>query len=97
MPIIMPAAPADASPHDHGLSTILQLNHLGQIRSERLARKATGFGQDLVEIIGFEGEFAEPRKDGLLLEQIVVHGNPCVAHDPNRRIVPVQLGISSGG
>ena len=54
------------------LAVLLQLHDLGQLGAERVPYEAAGLGQDLVQVVGFEGEFAEPGECGLLSKQLVV-------------------------
>jgi hypothetical protein len=44
----------------------LALHDLGEVGAERPADKAASLVQDLVEVVGAEGELAELREDGLL-------------------------------
>lgn len=62
--------PTHACPHQKCLVVLLQFHDLGQISAESLSDEAAGFGQNCVQIIGPEGEFAELCQSGLLPQQL---------------------------
>src|SRR3954470_16761903 len=62
--------PAHAGAHQEGLAVVLQLHDLGEVGAERLAHKAAGFGQDLVQVIRSEDEFTKPGQGYLLPKQV---------------------------
>ena len=58
--------PADAGACEQCLAVRLQLHDLGKVGAEGLADQAAGFGEDFIEVVGFEGEFAKPGEGRLL-------------------------------
>ena len=67
--------PADPGADEQGPAVRLALHDLGEVGAERLADEAAGLVQDLVEVVGAEGELAELREHGLLGQQLIVAGS----------------------
>jgi len=64
--------PTNARADQQGLAVLLQLHDLGEVGAEGFSDEAASFGQDLVQVVGPEGEFSEPGQNGLLAEQLPV-------------------------
>ena len=77
--------PTDAGADEQGPAVRLALHDLGEVGVERPADEAAGLVQDLVEVVGAEGELAELREHGLLGQQLLVVGSSPARHDAETR------------
>lgn len=60
--------PADAGAHQQGDTVLLQLHDLDHVGAERLADQPAGLVQNLVQVVGPESKFSEPR-NGIPLQE----------------------------
>ena len=62
--------PADACAHQQGLPVRLNFHDLGQVSAQRLADQPARLVEDVVQVVGPEGQLAELGQDGLLPERL---------------------------
>src|ERR1700751_1762681 len=63
-------SPAEPGTHQQSFVVLLQFQDFGKVCVQRAAPESARLGQDLVEVIGSEREFAEASQSLLLLEQL---------------------------
>ena len=72
--------PADAGAHQQAVPVGARFQHLGEFGAQCLADQPAGLVQDVVQVLGFQGELPEAGQHVLLAEQRVLADRGEIGH-----------------